>query len=60
METSAKETVNIEELFVSSAKIFIEKQGPKDVTKKDKNVKGNTISIDNLNSQTQHRDDTCC
>jgi Ras-related protein Rab-1A len=61
LETSAKETVNIEELFVSSAKLFIEKQGPKDISnKKDKNMKGNTISIDNLNSQTQQSDETCC
>ena len=61
LETSAKETVNIEELFVSSAKLFIEKQGPKDIcNKKDKNMKGNTISIDNLNSQTQQSDETCC
>jgi Ras-related protein Rab-1A len=61
METSAKESLNIEELFISSAKLFIEKQGPKEANnKKDKNVKGNTISIDNLNNPTQHRDDTCC
>ncbi len=64
LETSAKDTLNIDELFLSITKNFLEKQTSissviKKV-KKDKNLKNNNpITVDKLN-ETGKRTSGCC
>lgn len=60
LETSAKDTVNIEELFTFTTKSFLEKQCNVGV-KNQKKTPGNSVT---LNSNTNHNNSTheggCC
>jgi GTPase SAR1 family protein len=66
LETSAKEVVNIDELFISTTKTFLEKQGTPVGGKDGKNLGGNTVSILNNgnngtgNNNNQRNNDSCC
>lgn len=62
LETSAKDTVNIDELFLSITKNFLDKQAAnvsqKD-SRKERNIKNNkTISVDKINEV--HKKKNCC
>ena len=62
METSAKETVNIDELFVSTTKIFMSKQvnagGATGKGMKTPGVAGINLNEENLNDNKKN--DSCC
>jgi Ras-related protein Rab-1A len=62
LETSAKETVNIDELFLRITKNFIEKQNSMNVkneAKKEKTIKGTKlINVNNFNDQSKKKG--CC
>jgi Ras-related protein Rab-1A len=55
-ETSAKDTINIDELFLDSTKVFIDRQ--KNLVRRDsrKNLK-NGISVENINEKKKK---SCC
>jgi Ras-related protein Rab-1A len=59
LETSAKETVNIDELFVSTTKTFLEKQGTPVGVKGNAPSGSSTVSLLNDNNSRQ-QNDTCC
>jgi GTPase KRas protein len=61
IETSAKETVNIDELFISTTKTFLEKQGTP-VGGKGNAPGGGTVNLlsENSNNSNGRRDETCC
>ena len=62
METSAKETTNIDELFVSTTKIFMEKQGNTGKGNKGKVTPGGigiNLNENNLKKKKQ-KEGTCC
>ena len=62
METSAKETTNIDELFVSTTKIFMEKQGNTGKGNKWKVTPGGiwiNLNENNLESKKE-KEGTCC
>ena len=62
METSAKETPNIDELFVSTTKIFMEKQGNTGKGNKGKVTPGGigiNLNENNLESKKE-KEGTCC
>jgi GTPase SAR1 family protein len=62
IETSAKDTVNIEELFLGITKNFLEKQQSNNIKKdkKDKNLKNNKpISVEKL-SEPKKKKGGCC
>ena len=62
LETSAKETVNIDELFVSTTKIFMSKQvnagGATGKGMKTPGVAGINLNEENLNDNKKN--DSCC
>ena len=62
LETSAKETVNIDELFVSTTKIFMSKQvnagGAAGKGMKTPGVAGINLNEENLNDNKKN--DSCC
>ena len=62
LETSAKETVNIDELFVSTTKIFMSKQvnasGSTGKGMKTPGVAGINLNEENLNDDKKN--DSCC
>ena len=62
LETSAKETVNIDELFVSTTKIFMSKQvnagGTTGKGMKTPGVAGINLNEENLNDNKKN--DSCC
>lgn len=62
LETSAKETVNIDELFVSTTKIFMSKQvnasGSTGKGMKTPGVAGINLNEENLNDNKKN--DSCC
>lgn len=62
LETSAKETVNIDELFVSTTKIFMSKQvnasGTTGKGMKTPGVAGINLNEENLNDDKKN--DSCC
>ena len=61
LETSAKEVVNIEELFITTARNFLDKQSGNIIKdKKEKNLKSNTISIEDLNNGQSQNKNSCC
>ncbi len=63
IETSAKDTLNIEELFLGITKNFVEKQATNNIkkdNKKDKNLKNNKpISVEKL-SENNKKKGGCC
>jgi GTPase SAR1 family protein len=59
LETSAKETVNIDELFISTTKTFLEKQGTP-VGKGNAMSSGSTVNLLSENNANSRRDETCC
>ena len=62
METSAKETTNIDELFVSTTKIFMEKQANTGHGNKGKVTPGGiVINLNENNLETKkQKEGTCC
>lgn len=59
METSAKETINIDELFIDTAKVYLEKQS--NLNKKDaKNIKQGNIDINNTNQEDEGNNNSKC
>ena len=59
LETSAKETVNIEELFITTSKTFLEKQSSIG-QKNPKKVPGNSISLNENNKPHSNNEGGCC
>ena len=63
LETSAKDTVNIDSLFEGITRTFLEKSNTtnkRESTKKEKNLKNNkAISIDNLSENTKKKKGCC-
>ncbi len=62
LETSAKDTVNVDELFLNTTKIFLERQNSGSVKKdgkKDKVLK-NGISVEKMNENPKKKNKTCC
>jgi GTPase SAR1 family protein len=58
IETSAKDTINIEDLFLGITKNFLEKQASNSIKKekKEKNLKNNKpISVEKLSEQTKNK-----
>jgi GTPase SAR1 family protein len=60
LETSAKETVNIDELFVSTTKTFLEKQGTPVGGKGQTAPTGSTVNLLNDNNGSRQQSDSCC
>ena len=63
LETSAKDTVNIDSLFEGVTRTFLDKSNitnKRESTKKEKNLKNNkAISIDNLSENTKKKKGCC-
>lgn len=57
-ETSAKDTINIEELFTNSTKIYIEKLGA-NPNKKERNLKDG-VNLNHNNENVEDKKDGCC
>ena len=60
IETSAKETVNIDELFVSSAKTFLEKQGTPVGGKGNAPTSSSTVNLLNNEGSSNRSNESCC
>jgi GTPase SAR1 family protein len=62
LETSPKHTVNIDELFINTTKVFLERQTAGNVkrdVKKDRIVK-NGISVEKINENPKKKNEKCC
>lgn len=61
-ETSAKEITNIDELFITTTKNFLEKQtNDKNIKKKNlSTTKGGMISIDDIKEPKKAQKNDCC
>lgn len=62
LETSAKDTVNIDELFTSASRTFLEKQASLGA-KGPKKIPGNSINLNSNNTPNQNgltNDGGCC
>ena len=60
METSAKETVNIEQLFVDTTRTFMQKQGGSTLGGKGKTTIGAGTGINLNEDNTTKNEGTCC
>jgi GTPase SAR1 family protein len=63
LETSAKDTVNIDELFTSTTQLFLEKQvnvPGKGGNIKDKNLSSGAIALNNNSNNNNNNDSSCC
>jgi Ras-related protein Rab-1A len=56
-ETSAKDTINIEELFLDTTRIFIDRQKSNNVRRDSKKNLKNGISVENINEKKKK---SCC
>lgn len=60
LETSAKDSLNIENLFVSTTKTFIENQNSNPLKKSNSSFKGEGVMIPNTNKPKVKKDGGCC
>jgi Ras-related protein Rab-8A len=59
LETSAKETVNIEELFISTTKTFMTKQSLAPLNQNRRTI-GSSINLNNTDNRPQSSEGGCC
>ncbi len=61
LETSAKDTVNIDELFFNITKVFLERQTSNNVKKEQKREKSmkNGISVEKINDNKKKKNNCC-
>lgn len=59
VETSAKDSINIQDLFISTTKTFISKQLVNPMTKSSVSFTGDGVMI-NTNNKAKKKDDGCC
>ena len=60
METSAKESINIDELFIAATKNFLEKNAYNINRRFSKKINNNNIQLEKNDKITDEKKDNCC